>query len=168
MIHHLSIPVTDTRHVATVLQRLTGGVITAFGPYRDSWIVWADDELGSAIEVYPVGTELYPPDGDGQALFRRSTHPSPYVATHAALSVGLTVEQIQELAAGEGWRAVVLPRGGFDVVEFWIENHVMLELMTPDMTADYLATVPRAELSAADDAGSPGRARQPRPTAGRP
>ncbi len=143
MIHHLSIPVTDTRHVAEVLAGLTGGVITEFGPYRDSWIVWFGDAHGSAIEVYPVGTELYPPQDEGQAQFRAAATSSPYVATHATVSLDRSVEEIQRVAAAEGWRAVVLPRGGFDVVEFWIENHVMLELMTPEMTADYLATVPR-------------------------
>ena len=142
MIHHVSIPVTDTRHVAEVLQRLLGGVITRFGPYRDSWIVWTGDEHGTAIEVYPVGTEMFPPDGPGQAEFRRADSPSPFVATHATVSVDRTVEEIEELAAAEGWRAVPLSRGPFDVIEFWIENHVMLELMTPQMEADYIAAAP--------------------------
>jgi hypothetical protein len=38
-----------------------------------------------------------------------------------------TVEEIQEIAAAYRWRAVQLARGSFDVVEFWIENHLMLE-----------------------------------------
>ena len=147
MIHHLSLPVTDTRNVAEVLHRLLGGVITAFGPYRDSWIVWTGDEHGTAIEVYPVGTEMVPPDGPGQAQFREAAHPSPYVATHATVSVGQTVEQIRELAAEQGWRAAILSRGPHDVVEFWIENHVMLELMTPAMEAEYLAAAPRVPRS---------------------
>lgn len=37
---------------------------------------------------------------------------------------------------------MLLSRGPHDVVEFWIENAVMLELMTPDMTAAYLASTP--------------------------
>ena len=143
MIHHVSIPVTDTRHVIEVLRDLFGGVITEFGPYRDSWILWTGDEHGTAIEVYPVGTEMFPPDGPGQALFRESDHPSPFVATHATVSLNRTVAEIQAVAAAQGWRAVQLPRGPFDVVEFWIENHVMLELMTPDMEAAYKAAAPR-------------------------
>lgn len=144
MIHHMSVPATDTQHVADVLRRLTNGTVTAFGPYRDSWIVWFGDEHGTAIEVYPVGTEMYPPDGDGQARFRTNPDPSPYVATHAAISLDCSVEQVLALAADESWRAVVLPRGGFQVIEFWIENHVMLELLTPAMAADYLALVTRS------------------------
>ncbi len=49
MIHHLSIPATDTRHVADVLGDLLGGAVTGFGPYPDSWIAWAGDEAGAAI-----------------------------------------------------------------------------------------------------------------------
>jgi hypothetical protein len=114
VIHHLSIPAIDTRNVAEVLRTVLGGQITPFGPYRDSWIVWTGDEHGTAIEVYPMGTQMYPPDGAGQALFRAAEHPSPYVATHAAVSVDRSVEEI----------------------------HVMLELMTPEMRRDYLAAVP--------------------------
>jgi len=143
VIHHVSIPAADTRHVAEVLRSLLGGEITPFGPYRDSWIVWTGDEHGTAVEVYPVGTELYPPDGPGQAEFRGVERPSPFVATHVNLSVDLDVDQIQAVAVAEGWRAVRLSRGPFEVVELWIENHVMLELMTPEMCRDYLASVPR-------------------------
>lgn len=142
MIHHTSIPARDTRRVAEVLVRLFDGKLTGFGPYRDSWIAWAADEHGTAIEVYPVGTELHPPDGPGQALFRHNADASPNIATHATVSVDRSVDAILALADAEGWRAVRLSRGPHDVVEFWIENAVMLELMTPEMTADYLAAVP--------------------------
>lgn len=143
MIHHISIPATDTRHVAEVLVELFDGQLSGFGPYRDSWIAWAADDAGTAIEVYPVGTELYPPDGPGQARFRHVEGASPFVATHATVSVDRTVEEIVALADREGWRAVELSRGPHNVVEFWIENAVMLEIMTPEMTAGYLAARPR-------------------------
>ncbi len=143
MIHHLSIPATDTRHVAEVLVELFGGVLSGFGPYPDSWIAWAGEEAGAAIEVYPVGTEMFPPTGLGQAQFRHNPAASPFTATHATVSVQRSEAEILALGEREGWRAVRLPRGPFDVIEFWIENAVMLELMTPEMTAAYLASAPR-------------------------
>jgi len=144
MIHHLSIPVTDPRHVADVLVELLGGHVTRFGPYPGSFIAWADDAVGSAIEVYPVGTEMFPDAGRGQAQFRHNGQATPYVATHATVSVEHTREAVLALAEREGWRALVLSRGSFDVIEFWIENHVMLEVMTRDMTAAYLRATARA------------------------
>jgi hypothetical protein len=45
-------------------------------------------------------------------------------------------EESTQLAVATGqW----LPRGPNNVIEFWIENTVMLELMTPEMTRDYVA-----------------------------
>lgn len=143
MIHHISIPARDTRHVAEVLVELFDGVLTGFGPYHDSWIAWAADDVGAAIEVYPVGTEMYPPDGPGQARFRHDPRARGFTATHATVSVPRTADEIIALGHREGWRAVRLSRGPHDVIEFWIENRVMLEVMTPEMTAAYLAAAPR-------------------------
>lgn len=148
MIHHISIPATDTRRVAEVLVELFDGVLTGFGPYRDSFIAWVGDEYGTAIEVYPVGTELVAPDGPGQAQFRHNPSASVHVATHATVSVSRSVDEIVALGRREGWRAVVLSRGPHEVVELWIENAVMLELMTPEMTAAYLAARPVLERPA--------------------
>lgn len=149
MIHHLSIPARDPRHVAEVLVELFGGTLTGFGPYRDSFIAWAGDAHGTAIEVYPLGTEMLPDPGLGQARFRAGQPTSPHVATHAAVSVDRSRAEILALARREGWRAIELPRGPNHVIEFWIENAVMLELMTPDMAADYVRAMARFRRPAA-------------------
>lgn len=144
MIHHLSITARDPRHTADVFcELLGGGVVTPFGPYPDSWIAWSGDEHGTAVEFYPVGTEMFAAADDQQAQFRHNTGSTGHTATHAAISVDLDVEQVLAIAAREGWRALMLPRGGFNVIEFWIDNSVMIELLTPEMAADYLATAPR-------------------------
>jgi hypothetical protein len=41
----------------------------------------------------------------------------------------------------EGWRTVQCTRGHdfFDVVELWIEDTTLIEVLTPEMRADYLA-----------------------------
>ena len=137
MIHHLSIPASEPLHVAQVLTELFSGVITGFGPYHDSYIAWANDAHGTAIEVYPVGTEMFPDPGRGQARFRHNPNASGFAATHATVSVRRSREEILTLAQREGWRAIELPRGSFNVIEFWIENRVMLELMTEEMAGDY-------------------------------
>ena len=139
MIHHLSIHARDPRHVATVLTELFGGALTGFGPWPGSFIAWLGDELGSAIEVFPRGTEMFPDAHAGQANFRRAPQSSAFTATHAAISIDRDAEQIFAIAKREGWRAIELPRGPNRVIEFWIENAVMLELLTPEMKRDYVA-----------------------------
>ena len=144
MIHHLSVPVRDPRHTAQVfLELFGGGVVTPFGPYENSFITWSGDQLGTALEFYPVGTEMYPPTTPEQAQFRHNASATGHTATHAAISVELEVDHVMAIAEREGWRALVLPRGGFDVIEFWIDNTVMLELLTPQRGADYPAVPPR-------------------------
>jgi hypothetical protein len=60
------------------------------------------------------------------------------VTTHATVSVDRTKTEALALAKRGGWRPVELSRGSFRVIEFWIENHVMLELATPEMAQEYL------------------------------
>jgi len=139
MIHHLSIPAQDPLHVAKTLVELFNGKLSRFGPYDNSYIAWAGDEHGTAIEVFPAGTELLPDAGQGQANFRHNPVSSGFVTTHAAVSVNRGKDEIMALAAREGWRALELSRGSFNVIEFWIENRVMLELMTAEMTKAYLS-----------------------------
>lgn len=139
MIHHYSIPVQDTKNVSKVLAGLFGGTISQFGPYPNAYIVWLGDEFGSAIELFPAGTEIYPDDGEGQAKFQHNSSHSRFCATHAAISIDRSREEIFKVAATLGWKALELPRGGFNVIEFWIENKIMIELLTVDMARDYLS-----------------------------
>lgn len=138
MIHHLSIPAGNPRHVADVLVEMFNGKLTEFGPYKDSYIAWAGDAYGTAIEVFPVGTELLPDAGPGQARFRHDDSVSGFTATHAAVSVRRSKVEIEAIAEREGWRAIELSRGSFRVIEFWIENRVMLEILTEEMAQEYL------------------------------
>ena len=138
MIHHFSIPVQEPAHVARVLCEIFDGKVTEFGPYKNAYIAWSGDEHGTAIEVFPVGTELLPDSGDGQAGFRHDERATGFTATHAAVSVHRSKADIVTIAEREGWRAIELSRGSFRVIEFWIENRVMLELLTEDMAQEYL------------------------------
>ena len=140
MIHHLSIPAQDPLHVAKTLVELFNGRLSRFGPYENSYIAWSGDGHGSAIEVFPAGTELLPGSGQGQANFKHNPDASGFVTTHAAVSIARSADEIIALASREGWRAVELSRASFDVIEFWTENRVMLEVMTPEMTKAYLVS----------------------------
>jgi hypothetical protein len=137
MIHHVSLPAQNPRHVAQVLTELLDGVLTLFAPCPNAYIAWAGDAAGTAIEVYPSGTEIVPDQGRGQAQFRHDPGASGFTATHAAVSVPRSESEVMAIAQREGWRALVLSRGWNDVIELWIENRVMLELMTPAMASDY-------------------------------
>ncbi|MDX2243685.1 MAG: hypothetical protein NW224_23640 [Leptolyngbyaceae cyanobacterium bins.302] len=139
MIHHISIPANDPLHVAEVLAEVLNGKVGVFPPNLNSYMVVAGDEYGTLIEIYPANSEIVPGVGDRQAWFQQNNHPATYNAVHAAISISTSLEQIERIAAREGWRVLLCNRDGlFDVVEFWVENQLMLELLTPAIVHKYL------------------------------
>ena len=149
MIQHLSIAARDPQHVAEVLAEFMGGAATRFTPNPGSWFAHQHDEYGTGVEVYPAGTELRPagPEGAGFAM----TEPirSRYSPTHFALSVPISQEQIAEIAEREGWQCYCCERGtgGFHVMEVWIENTGMVELLPPAFAAEYLMLTRRVHAA---------------------
>jgi hypothetical protein len=87
----------------------------------------------------PLGAELVPGGGDEPAQTAVNAGGSPYTATHAALSVPVSRERIGEIARREGWQTGTYVRGGvFEVIEFWVEGRLLLELLAPDIAQRYL------------------------------
>jgi hypothetical protein len=141
MLFHMSIAARDPRHVASFIAELWGGQAFRFPPVSDNgWIAVAGDDRGTAIEVYPEDIVLRETEGDHDAHGERIAA-SPYTATHAAIATELTEAQVLALAQREGWPAKYRKRGGlFGVIELWIEGRQMIEVLTPPMQAEYLAT----------------------------
>jgi hypothetical protein len=140
MIHHISIAAQNPRHVAQVLADVIQGKVGSFPPHPGSYMVVAMDEHGTAIEVYPSGSEILPGTEKKPCQFKQNSLASPFTATHAAISVSSSQTEIEQIGAREGWRVVRCNRDSlFDVLEFWIENSVMIEFLTPEMAQQYLA-----------------------------
>jgi len=142
MIFHISIDADDPPRVAAAIARLWRGEVFAFPPIaQGSLIVLAGDHRNSALEVYPRGTELHPVEGDADAEGRRGGAQG-HGAVHFAIATHLSEEEVLALAAEEGWPAKRRKRGGmFGVIELWIENRLMVEALTPQMQAEYLASM---------------------------
>jgi len=139
MIHHLSIPAQDPRRVAAVFAELFGGVSIPFPPIPGGYLAVAMDSHGTGVEVYPAETALKPGGPMGAGL-GRTDRPAQYGAVHFALSIDREIDEIERIARREGWDCHVCDRGGdFGVVEFWIENRFMVELLPPAFAVRYLA-----------------------------
>jgi hypothetical protein len=141
MIHHFSIAAQNPQHVAGVIAELWRGRSQPFPPVAEgSWMALACDDRNSLIEVYPFGCELRPAEGDADATSVINPEPSRFTATHAAVASPLTEAEVFAIAARERWEAKYRKRGGaFGVIELWIENRVMLEVLTAEMQTEYLA-----------------------------
>jgi hypothetical protein len=142
MLFHMSIAARDPRHVASFIAELWDGSVSPFPPVSDNgWIALAGDKRGTAIEVYPEDIVLRETEGDRDAHGEREAAPA-YTPTHAAIATDMTLEQVLALAAREGWPAKYRKRGGmFGVIEMWIEGRQMIEVLTPQMQAEYLASM---------------------------
>lgn len=146
MLFHVSIDARDPERVARVLGELFGsGKAAPFPPVaKGSWVALAMDDRNTTVEVYPRGTVLQPVEGDADGV----GVPDPArgtdfgVATHFAMATPLTREQVLAVAEREGWPAKYRKRGGvFGVIEMWLEGDRMIEVLTAEMQAEYLAAL---------------------------
>lgn len=152
MIHHISIAANSPQHVSEVLAEVLQGQSIPFPEHPGSYLAMALDTQGTMIEVYPFGTILCPGLATKKGVeFQQNSMASPYIANHAAISVPTSAEQIQSIADREGWRMIHCHRSNyFEVLEFWVENQVLIEFLPPDFAEKYLAfTEPESLLSSA-------------------
>lgn len=152
MINHISIAVNEPARVANFIAEIWNGIVYPFPPVPDSFFVLANDGKGTALEITPAGTILVPGEGlpdendldavteKHEAQFVKSELVPRYVATHVNISTSKSIAEIREMATREGWRVLVCNRGGglFQLVEVWVENTLMFEIMTPEQTERYI------------------------------
>ena len=142
MLFHVSIDAAEPRRVAQVLAELWGGIATPFPAVADgSWVAFAGDERNTMVEVYPRGTELHEAAGpsDAYGVIRDAGARS---STHIAMATPLDQARVEAIAQREGWPVKYCKRGGaFGVLELWVEGDRMVEVLTPEMQAEYLATM---------------------------
>ena len=157
MIHHVSIPARDPQHVAEVLAELMRGKSYPFGPLEGAYMAASGDEEGTMIEVYPDRTTLdIPPNGD-QVVFGANAAPPKTWPFHVFLSVPREPDEVEGIGAREGWHAQTYGRGMqgekpfFHVIEFWLENRLMIEVVSPAMAQEYKDFLKNARMSVMSD-----------------
>jgi len=154
MINHISIGARNPERVANVLAELWNGFVIPFPPAPNSFMVLANDGKGTAVEVTPIDTVLVPGEGlppeenfdysvrteEYEAKFVKSEFAPQYVATHLNINTTLSERKVKEIAEREGWRVLTCNRGEglSQLIELWIEDRFMLEVMTPEQTARYI------------------------------
>ena len=138
MMFHASIPGRNPERVAKVIAELWRGVSFPFPPFPASFIALANDERGTEIEVVPFDQENV--IGVAEVEPRTNAAANGTSPCHLAIATPLSEAEVLSIAAREGWRARTCDRGGcFHVIEFWVEDHFLLEVLTKEMQAEYLA-----------------------------
>ena len=109
------------------------------------------------IEVYPERATLDIPASDEQVVFGENKTPPNTWPFHVLLSVPLETDEIERIGAREGWRAKTFGRGMqgqkpfFYVIEFWLENRLMLEVVSPTMAQEYVDFLKSAQPAVMND-----------------
>jgi hypothetical protein len=140
MIFHISISADDPKRTATMLAELWRGEAFPFPMVaKGSWVAHAGDDRRSTIEVYPRDTAFYPTD---RAAEERSEPVSRNGPFHAAVGTPLSIEEVEEIGRRYGCHTSLCQRGPwFRVIEFWVDNDLMLEMLTPEMQAEYQRSI---------------------------
>jgi len=156
MLFHMSADADDPKRAAELLAELWGGKAYPFPPVGvGSWVAMAGDERNTTFEFYRSGTEFQPAEDEAEGLVVQG-QARRYGASHAAIATPLSVEEVKAIAARYDAPAKVLVRGGlFGVVEVWIEGRLMLEVLTPEMQAQYLEHLTPANWERMLAAGPP-------------
>lgn len=139
MIHHLSVSAEDPKGAAEFFADLMGGVVVDFPPNPGSYMVFKADGHGTGLEIYPAGSVMVANGAPGAVWARQPRGADRRSPTHFALSVDRDQAEILARAQAKGWDAFVCDRGGhFHVVEVWVENTWLVEILPPDFATQYL------------------------------
>ncbi|MFV8817493.1 hypothetical protein [Haliea sp. E17] len=138
MLFHASIPAENCERVAQVLAEIWQGSYAPFPPCPGGYIAMAGDDRGTEIEVFPWTCENH--IGEVELDIVPRTAGNGHSACHLAVATPLEEEDILAIASREGWTARVCDRGGcFHVIEVWLENRFLVEVLTAPMQAEYVA-----------------------------
>jgi hypothetical protein len=159
VIHHLSIATRDPKQAAEVLAELMGGTVVPFPPNPGSFFVLQLHEHGSGVEVYPAGTELQPGGITGGMFIKQNAR--GYVSTHFALSVATDAATVPTIVQRAGWQCFDCNRGPFHVIEVWVKNETMVEILPPEYAKEYPAFTRPYKVKAAMSAAATASARHP-------
>lgn len=99
------------------------------------------DNYGTHLVVFKAG-DVWIPGTDTQPAKVIQTTFTDFVASHAAISVPTSHQQIEQIGQREGWRTLTRQEDTpFSAIEFWVENRILLEFLPPEFVSQYLHTM---------------------------
>jgi hypothetical protein len=142
MIFHFSIAADDPKRTAKMIAELWRGEALPFPVLgKGSWVAHAGDDRRSSVEVYPRDMVLYRGERFGDLRHEPGPRNGPF---HAAVATPLGIEEVEEIGRRYGCATRVCQRGPwFRVIELWVDDCLMLEMLTPEMQDEYQRNLTR-------------------------
>ena len=145
MILHASVVADEPRKTAETLARLLGGIALPLGPGEGTWSAIGPDPIGNLVSVLKRGSEFHRAPGHVET---RQGAPIRHSAYHMLIDSPLDEAGVFKLAEERGCQAMRARHGAFDVIEFWIDDCLLIEVATPDLGAAYREMIHSEELRA--------------------
>jgi hypothetical protein len=138
VIAHVSLPADDCAFVARVLADMLGGGALPFPPGGPAaYTCWSKDNAYQIV-VTPRGHLLIEGPEEQTWVSRPRPDGDRASESHIALAAPRSAAEIVEISHAAGWHARVCSRAGFfDVVEVWVENAYLVEVLDPAQFAQY-------------------------------
>ncbi len=131
VIKHLSLGVKDPKRAADAVAELTKGNVESFHPVKGAYVCLWPDWSGQFVEFYPKGVQLVPTAEGAEFQW---VHIIPeFSSTHINLDTDLTGDEVKAIVARYGYKHYFRPRDGGPLHEVWIENAMLIELVTKDL-----------------------------------
>jgi hypothetical protein len=145
MILHASVVADEPKATAETLAKLLGGIALSVGPGEGTWSAIGPEPIGNLISVLARGSEFH---RSGGHVATRRGEPVRHSAFHMLIETPLSEREVLELAKERECHAHRAKHGAFDVIEFWIDDCLLIEVATPELGQAYREMVPSAELRA--------------------
>lgn len=147
MIMHISIPADDPAKTAKVLAEILNGEALRFPPGgKNAWKVFSGDGAID-LEVLQRGDLIMLIEGEPEGAFVTTPNAQRASECHLALCVDRPEAEVIEIAQRAGWpvRHCERGRGLFGVLEVWVDNSFMIEVLDPVQSGRYRENISAAK-----------------------
>lgn len=144
MLLHASVATDDPKSAAETLATLLGGRALPVGPGVGTWTAFGPEPIGNAIEVLARGSQFH--RLPGKAVETRQGAPVRHSPFHLLIDTGLSEPEVLRLADERGCHAQRTTHGPFELIEFWFDDCLLIEVATPELGREYRRLFESGEL----------------------
>jgi hypothetical protein len=142
MILHASFTVDTPRDAAMTVAELMGGEAFPFpGLDERAWIAMSGDAFGTLVEFLPRGIEFH--YVENKTVAHRHGAQTRQSGCHILVETPYDAARVLAIAEARSCLAHLANHGPIQVIEFWIEQSLLIEVVTQQLASAYknLATL---------------------------
>lgn len=140
MLLDASIPARHPAAVAGFIAELWGTEAVPLPPVPGRFVALAADGTGAGLEVHPIGLAQV---RTWQGTVTAALPGSAAAATRLAIGTALDEAEVHLAAGMRGWQSRPAERHAdgrcWAVIEVWVEERLLVEVLTPAMQAEFRA-----------------------------